>query len=84
MFCLQEEDTKIFSNAIFGAKKKHPLLGEYIRRLQDNFKGSGDLIFEPGVRAFADLIWTNQWPVARYPMKNKYLIHHSLKSWKQT
>ena len=45
------------ANAGFGAEKGHPLLKRYLDRIESNFKGDGDLIFEPGVRAFADIVW---------------------------
>jgi hypothetical protein len=45
------------ANAGFGAEKGHSFLKRYLDRIEENFKGDGDLVFEPGVRAFADLIW---------------------------
>lgn len=45
------------ANAGFGAEKGHPFLKEYLRRVEDNFRGDGDMIFDPGIRAFADLMW---------------------------
>jgi len=45
------------ANAGFGAEKGHPFLKVYLDRIEQNFKGDGDLVFEPGVRAFADLLW---------------------------
>ena len=56
MFVGQEKNG-IFSNAVVGAEAGHPLLKEYLRRIEDNFRGDGDLVFEPGIRAFADLLW---------------------------
>jgi len=52
-----EEKNGCFSNAFVGSIPGHPLIGEYLRRVFQNFRGDGDLVFEPGLRAFADLIW---------------------------
>lgn len=68
LFCGFEKNG-IISNAIIGAEAGHPLLKEYLRRIDDNFKGSGDLVFEPGVRAFADLIWS------RYGGKENFKVY---------
>lgn len=54
-----EESNGCFSNAFVGAEAGHPLLQEYLRRVEENFRGDGDLVFEPGLRAFADLIWSS-------------------------
>lgn len=45
------------ANAGFGAEKGHPFLKEYMRRVEDNFKGGGDMVYDPGIRAFSDLMW---------------------------
>ena len=45
------------ANAGFGAEKGHPFLKEYMRRVEDNFRGGGDMIFDPGIRAFSDLMF---------------------------
>lgn len=47
----------LLANAAFGAQKGHPFLKEYMRILDENFIGSGELVFEPGIRAFDDLYW---------------------------
>ena len=57
LFCGEENDNKCFANGIIGAEPKHPLIGEYLRKIEANFRGDGDMVFEPGVRAFTDLIW---------------------------
>ncbi len=56
LFTVQQSQG-IFSNGMVGAEADNPLLKEYCRRLDENFKGDGELVFEPGIRAFADLIW---------------------------
>lgn len=56
------EKNGIYANSIVGSKPGNPLLKEYLRRVSENFNGSGDLVFEPGVRAFADLVWSGVYP----------------------
>lgn len=56
-----------YSNASLGAEPGHPLLKEYLRRLDENFRGDGDLTFESGVRAFCDLFYISD------------LLHHKVK-----
>jgi len=51
------ECTGLYANAGFGAEAGHPLLKEYNDRVENNYKGSGDLVFEPGIRTFHDIFW---------------------------
>lgn len=51
------EPCGMYANGIVGVEPNHPLIKEYMDKVQKNFTGDGDLIFEPGVRAFTDLIW---------------------------
>ena len=46
-----------FGNAGFGAEVGHPLLKHYLDRISDNFKGEGELVYEPGIRAFSDMFY---------------------------
>jgi len=54
------EKNKYYANAVVGAEPGHPLLKEYIRRIEENFRGDGDLVFEPGIRAFTDLVFIHK------------------------
>ena len=54
---VEQEAGGIISNALVGAEPKHPFIKEYLRRVETNFRGSGDMVFDPGIRAFADLMW---------------------------
>ncbi len=40
-----------------GAEPGHSLLKEHMRRVEDNFRGDGELVYDPGIRAFNDLLW---------------------------
>lgn len=55
MFVCREND-RLIANSIIGAKEEHPLLKEYLEKVENNFKGDGELIFEPAERLFTDLI----------------------------
>jgi hypothetical protein len=47
----------LWANAGFGAEAGHPILKAYMDRVEMNYKGDGDLIFEPGIRTFHDICW---------------------------
>ncbi len=47
----------LYANAGFGAEAGHPILKQYLDRVDANYKGSGDLTFEPGIRTFHDIFW---------------------------
>jgi len=47
----------LYANAGFGSEAGHPLLKQYLDRVDTNYKGSGDLTFEPGIRTFHDIFW---------------------------
>lgn len=42
------EKERMLSNAVIGAEAGHPLLRKYLDRVDANFKGSGDLVYEAG------------------------------------
>lgn len=46
------------ANSGFGSEAGHPFLKEYMEKVESNFRGDGFMVFEPGVRAFTDLMWT--------------------------
>jgi hypothetical protein len=47
----------LYANAGFGAEPGHPVIKAYIYRVEANYRGSGDLVFEPGIRTFNDICW---------------------------
>ena len=47
----------LYANAGFGSEASHPVLKAYLDRVESNYKGSGDLVFEPGIRTFHDIFW---------------------------
>ena len=44
------------ANSGCGSEPGHPLLKMYMDLLDRNFKGAGDMVFEPGLRLFCDLL----------------------------
>lgn len=74
------EKTGYYNTGIVGAEAGHPLLKQYLERVNDNFKGFGDLIFEPGIRAFTDLIFISdkeKLGIKTYPEDYFYPFDHS-------
>ncbi len=47
----------MYANGIVGAEAQHPLIGLYLYEVTSNFMGTGDLIFEPGIRLYTDLVY---------------------------
>ena len=56
LFMGKEESIGFFSNAIIGAEAGHPTLGEYLNKVEQNFRGDGDLVFEAGMRLWTDVV----------------------------
>ncbi len=50
------ESEKNIANSIIGAQKGHPLLKRYLQLVEENFKGGGEMVFEPAERLFTDLV----------------------------
>jgi len=72
-----EEVNRFICNAVFGAIPGHPILKEYCRRLEDNFRGSGDMVFEPGILMWTEcLTWRPVGNIKIYPPEYFYPYHH--------
>lgn len=56
IFCCWEYNGFI-GNAFVGTEKEHPIVGQYLNRVTANFRGSGDMIFEPGMRLWSDTVY---------------------------
>lgn len=54
---ITREVAYMWANAALGAEPNHPLLIEYLRHVEDNYRGDGELVFQPGIRAFDDVFW---------------------------
>lgn len=58
MFCGREKNNFV-SNAIIGAEQGNPILKKYLDAVDNNFKGSGDLVFAPGMYLFNEMVQYN-------------------------
>lgn len=56
-FFTEREVFGFAANAGFGAEPHNAFLKSYIDKVEANFKGDGDLVYEPGIRFFADHLW---------------------------
>ena len=54
---LSKEAGGYWANAALGAEPRHPVLRRYLDRVENNYRGSGDDIFSPGIRCFTDIFW---------------------------
>jgi len=54
---LSREVAGLWANSSLGSEPNHPLLVEYLHHVADNYRGSGELVFQPGIRAFDDVFW---------------------------
>jgi len=54
---IHRECAGLFANMGLGAEVGHPVIGEYLRIVNENFVGTGDLVFQTGIQAWHDLIW---------------------------
>lgn len=78
-FFTENEVYGLTANAGFGSEAHHPFLTEYVRRVEDNFRGDGEMVFDPGIRAFADLMWITDKEkdgIVIYDTKMFFPYHH--------
>lgn len=54
---LAREVAGLWANSALGAEPHHPILEEYLGHVERNFRGDGELVFQPGIRAFDDVFW---------------------------
>lgn len=57
IFVVYEDNYKQVCNGIFGAEKGSPLLKEYTDRIENNYRGDGNMVLRPGLQGFNDVIW---------------------------
>lgn len=60
LFCCEEEN-KFIANGIIGVVPKHPMLAHYKKLIEDNFRGTGDLVFQSGMFLFTELVKHSEW-----------------------
>ena len=54
---IPKEECGHAGNCGLGAEPRQQVLKTYLDRVENNFKGSGDLVYDPGIRCFSDVIW---------------------------
>jgi mannosyltransferase OCH1-like enzyme len=56
-----EEKNYFVANSVIGAVAGHPLIQHYLGTLQRNFRGDGELVFQPGMGLWTELIKQGPW-----------------------
>lgn len=56
-----EERNYFVANGIIGAIPHHPLIEDYLGKLTRNFRGSGELVFQPGMGLWTECIKQGPW-----------------------
>lgn len=64
-----EEANQFVANGIVGAVPHHPLIQKYLKTVDDNYIGGGDLVFQPGMYLWTELVKYSPWTkdVTLYP-----------------
>jgi hypothetical protein len=78
-FFTSKECAGLFANSALGCEPGHPILKEYMKLIDDNFKGTGDMTFEPGIRLFHDLLWRTNLEangIKIYPTEYFFPLNH--------
>ncbi len=60
VFCCEEENMFI-ANGIIGSVVHHPLLQRYKKLIEENFRGTGELVFQPGMFLWTELVKHSEW-----------------------
>lgn len=95
IFCCEEENGFV-SNAIIGSVAHHPVLQDFLGKVERNFRGAGDLVFQPGMFLWTEITRYTE-GVKIYPpdvflpynhhldrlelTENSRTIHHFSRSW---
>lgn len=56
-----EEENKFIANGIIGVVPNHPMIKHYLNIVETNFIGSGDLVFQPGMYLWTELVKYSKW-----------------------
>ncbi len=60
LFCCEEEN-KFIANGIIGSIPHHPVLIHYKKLIEENFRGGGELVFQPGMYLWTELVKYSKW-----------------------
>lgn len=56
-----EEENQFIANGIIGSIANHPMLKHYMGIINRNFLGKGELVFQPGMYLWTELVKYSQW-----------------------
>lgn len=56
-----EEENMFIANGIIGAIAHHPMLKHYKKLIEENFRGDGELVFQPGMYLWTELVKYSEW-----------------------
>jgi mannosyltransferase OCH1-like enzyme len=81
-----EEENQFIANGIVGAIPHHPLIQHYLGIVERNFRGGGELVFQPGMYLWTELIKYSKWSdrVTIYPAEWFLPFNHQSKETKIT
>lgn len=81
-----EEENKFVANGIIGAEPNHPMLWHYKKLIEENFRGGGELVFQPGMFLWTELSKHSEWSgdVKIYPPEYFLPYNHQTKETKIT
>jgi hypothetical protein len=68
-----------YANSGLGAEAGHPMLKKYLDRIERNFRGDGELIFDIGMRIWTDCFWGEDLPrygIVVHPTEVFYPYNH--------
>ncbi len=72
-----EEENGFVSNAIIGSIPEHPILQDYLGKVERNFIGGGDLVFQPGMYLWTEITRYSK-DVSIYPPEYFLPYNHHL------
>lgn len=81
-----EEENMFVANGIIGAVPHHPMLKHYMGIIDRNFLGSGELVFQPGMYLWTELVKYSEWTprIKVYPAEWFLPYNHQTKVTKIT
>ena len=56
-----EEENQFIANGIIGSIPHHPMIQHCMGVMRRNFRGSGELVFQPGMYLWTELVKYSQW-----------------------
>ena len=64
-----KEDNGFIANGIVGSIQDHPLLGDFLNYIENNFKGDDNKIFEAGMEVFTNMVYgaKPKWGIEIFP-----------------